>query len=71
MPERIACGCKPGKHLCQTAEMLWAYHSSLYKAGCSTLSAFFRAEYDAHYDNPNKSLKQSAVDAAGKGKTDA
>ena len=68
MPEKLAC--KPGKHLCNTAEMLWAYHSSLYKAGCSTLSAFFRAEYDAHYRNP-KTLEQSALDAAGKGKTDA
>lgn len=62
---KLPCGCKPGKFLCKTAEMLWAYHSALYRAGLPVLSAHFRAEYDAHYSNTEKTLEESIRDSEG------
>jgi hypothetical protein len=57
MSERLECGCKRGKNLCNTAEMLWSMHSALDKAGCPTLSRYFRNEYDLHFTDPTRTLE--------------
>lgn len=64
---KLKCGCRPGKILCDTAEILWKLHSALYHAGCPTLAAYYRHHYDRHYDNPDITYEDIANGAEGMG----